>query len=390
MELYVLDSLLRRTQVVDQFESLIWTDRYADCGDFELDIVSTNATRAMFQVGTHLAVNNSYSVMTVETSEDTESTDGKDILKVKGFSIEDVLKDRVAKNTMSSTTFEPTWNFTDTPGNIARAMFDHICRTGSLNTNDIIPFLQPGSIFSAGTNPESTTPITWSQAPAVLFDAIKELCDPYDLGFRLYRNFDNSQLYFEIYTGDDRTTRQTTLPAVIFGPAFDNIQNTTELINIQGSKNVAYVFSPAGYKVVYGEHVDSSIVGFDRRVLVVNADVALADPASDTLMTEAGTQALNNVRATEMFDGEINQYSTYVYGVDYTLGDIVEVRNRDGVTTYKRITENILISDSNGDRSYPTLAAGVFLGVNTWASLTNKSTVWNDYDADTTTTWSTL
>ena len=390
MEVYILDSLLRRTQVVDKFESAIWTERYSEFGDFEIDIKSTLESRGQFQAGTQLAVNNSYRVMTVETVEDTVDAEGKDILKVKGRELVSMLLDRVFKNTMSDTTSEPDSTMIDTPGNIARMMFDHIARTGGLDAKDVIPFLQPGSIFAAGTNPETTTIITWVQTPEILYTAIKNVCDPYDLGFRLYRNFDTSQLYFDVYTGDDRTTRQTLKAPVVFSTGLDNIQNTSELTNIQGSKNVAYVFSPAGHLVVYGENVPSDITGFDRKILVVNASVVAGDPDADTLMIQAGTEALNQARASQMFDGEINQYGQYQYGTDYNLGDIVEMRNKDGIITYKRVTEHIFVSDANGDRSYPTLTADLFTGVDTWISWNNKSTAWIDFDSDTTTTWSTL
>ena len=36
MELLVLDTNLQTVDVVDTFESLIWTDRYDKCGDFEI------------------------------------------------------------------------------------------------------------------------------------------------------------------------------------------------------------------------------------------------------------------------------------------------------------------------------------------------------------------
>jgi hypothetical protein len=55
MEVYTLDSLLRRTTVVDVYQSLIWTERWIESGDFQLDIVSTPATRRLFAAGTKLA-----------------------------------------------------------------------------------------------------------------------------------------------------------------------------------------------------------------------------------------------------------------------------------------------------------------------------------------------
>lgn len=380
MEVYVLDSLLRRSEVVDKFESLIWTERFADLGDFELDLKSTLEARSQFTTGTRLAINNSYRVMTVETVEDTTDSEGKQLLKVKGRSLEALLQDRVVKNTLSDLTTEPNWVFTDTPGNIARTMFDHICRDGVLDLNDKIPFLMPGTIFSEDTLPETETEIRWEQLPDSLFNAIKTLADLYDLGFRLVRNFDMSQLYFDIYSGNDRTTRQTTLPPVIFSVSLDNLQDTTEFSTIENSKNVAYVFSPAGFAVVYGENVDPDIEGFDRRVLVINAsDITADNPDVEAALTQRGTEELSKRRMQTLFDGELNQYAEYKYGVDYQLGDLVELRNKDGIITYKRVTEQIFVCDSTGERSYPTLSLDLFAGVDTWLSWHNKTTAWEDF-----------
>lgn len=383
MEVYILDSLLRRTQVVDKFESLVWTERFSEIGDFELDLKSTLESRGQFLVGNRIAINNSYRVMTVETVEDVTDPDGKELLKVKGRSLEAILDDRVVKNTMTDLTTDPSWTLVDTPGNIARTMFDHIIRLTSLSPSDGIPFLQPGSIFPDGTVLEPGTPITWTQNPDSLYNAIKAVLDPYDLGFRLIRNFDQSELYFDVYAGNDRTSPVTPNAAVIFSPGLDNIQNTTELTNIQGSKNIAYVFSPAGFKIVYGENVDPLTTGFDRRVLMVNAsDITVDNPDVDGAMIERGTQELLKNRAQTMMDGEINQYINYIYGVDYDLGDLVEMRNKDGIITYKRVTEQIFVCDAQGERSYPTLTADIFAGADTWLNWTNKSTAWADLDAN--------
>lgn len=382
MEAYVLDSLLRRTEVIDLYESFIWTERFSDVGDFELKLKSTPGNRGLLTAGTQLAINNSYRVMTVETVEDTTTEDGKEVLNVKGYSLEDVLGDRVAKNTMSNLVTEPDWIITDTPGNVARTMFNHICRSGALDILDIIPFIQPGSIFAPSTIPESTTDIVWTQAPDSLYTAIKAVCDAYDLGFRLVRNFDTSQLYFDVYSGNDRTSRQTVLTPVIFSPNIDNLQNTTEYSTIQGSKNVAYVFANAGFAIVFGEGVDTEIDGFERRVLTVNAQVEVGNPDVSGALTQAGEEALRGVRSLSYFDGETNQNSEYTYGVDYDLGDLVELRNKDGIVTYKRVTEQIFVCDVAGERSYPTLTMDASTGADTWLSWNSDTKAWADFTTE--------
>jgi hypothetical protein len=388
VEIYILDNLLRRISVFDKFESLIWTERFQDIGDFELDLKSTLENRSQFLPGTKLAINESYRVMTVEAVEDTTDDDGKQMLKVAGTSLENMLADRIAKENPTDLEVEPTWDITDTPGSIARTMFKRICEDGSFNTADKIPFLMPQAVLgplSHGTIPEESSEIKWSQAPDGLLTVIKNVLSPYDLGFRLYRNFDTSQLYFDVYSGDDRTTRQTTFPPVVFATNLETLQNTTELTTIQNSKNVAYVLAQGQTpQIVLDENVDPDIEGFERRVLAVTVDLADDDPDPTGTMIQAGQQALRENRGQALFDGEVNQYSQFKYGIDYQLGDIVEMRNVDGIISYKRVTEQIFVSDNQGERSYPTLAEDFFAGVDTWIAWNTKTTVWEDFDSEMT------
>lgn len=391
MELYTLDTLLRREEVIDKFDSAIWTERWQGFGDFELRVPSTRANRQLFRPGLMLASNESYRVMVVETSEDSTDADGKKQLLVKGPSLEQILDDRMAWGVLDDLTTVPKWTLTGTPANICRQIFDTICRTGTIDIKDKIPFLMSGTIFPTPSIAEPTDVITVELDLQTVYAAIKNLCELYDLGFRLVRNFDTSQLYFDIYTGTDRTTKQTVRPAVIFSPELDNLQNTTELNSRNDWKNVAYVFSPVGYEIVYSILTDASADGFDRRVLVVRADdITDTDPVvASALMVQRGKEELSKHRKFMLFDGEISQTSSYVYGVDYNLGDMVEMRNVDGAVNYMRVTEQIFVSDEQGDRAYPTLTVYVSITPGSWLAW-DPTEVWLDYDADTTTTWSTL
>lgn len=384
MEVYILDSLLRREHVVDKFESAIWTERFAAKGEFELILQSTVQSRNLFTKGKKLAINNSHRVMTVETVEDSTDEDGKAMLKVRGPSLEAILEDRVAKDTLSDLTTEPKWVITDTPGDIARTVFNDICVLGNLDPDDVIPFITTGSSFPSDTIAESSTSITVNLDPNTVYAVIKGICDLYDLGFRLTRNFDTSQLFFNIYSGRDRTSNQAVDTPVIFAPNLDNMKNTVELTSIEKSKNVAYVFSPDGYAVVYPSWVDpTTLDGFERRVLLVNAsDITSADyPDIPGALELRGLEELAKSRGFTAFDGEISQYSQYIYGVHYNLGDLVEMRNSDGVLNQMRVTEQIFVCDSEGERAYPTLTLQSFVELGAWTASEYYNRVWEDWGA---------
>lgn len=353
MEFYTLDGLLRREWIFDRFESLIWTERFSDVGDFQLVIESTPETRSLLTAGTKVVVNVSKRVMEIETIVNTNDDAGRSLIKIQGKELVKILDDRLAAD--SIVTDEP-WVITDYPANVARYMFDQVCSFGWPLAADVLPFLVSGSIYPPGTIPEPSDVITWYQERDTLYNAIKKLVDLYALGFRLVRNGDESQLYFDIYSGNDRTTAQTELSPVVFSRELDNLQNTREFKTIDGLKTVAYVFAPAGVRIVYAEGVDPGITGFERRVLTVKSTVAAGTSDWEALLDQEGAKALSEHRTLQAFDGEVNQNSNYQYEIDYFLGDLVEMLNTDGMTNNMRVTEQIFVEDQEGERAYPTLS----------------------------------
>jgi hypothetical protein len=397
--------------------------------------------------------------MTVEFVENKIDSEGRQLLSVKGRSLESILEDRTARNTFVNLFTTPKWVLTGTPGAIARQIFNEICRTNVNFADDEIPFLQPGSILPASTIVEPDEEITVEIPLQSVYKAIKDICDNYDLGFRLVRNFDESELYFDIYSGSDRTTLQSLLEPVVFSPDLDNLTNTSEITSIASYKNVAYVFHTYGVQVVTADGVSVEVEGFDRKVLEVDAsditlperpyDIATAHkdsinafieavaddlgktylrnllnksrllpdnitaltgyttgilltptdrtnlsaalnqsvtyqdsvetPWLNNALTQRGRDELNKNRPLSAFDGEVPTNSSYKYNINYNLGDLVEMRNSDGITNQMRVTEQIFVSDREGERSYPTLTVDRFITAGSWLSW-DYNQVWQDAD----------
>jgi hypothetical protein len=388
MELYILDALFKRKYVIDRYISLIWTERFQQFGDFQLDIYSSYQSRSLLVTNTYLAMSGSNYIMRIESFEDDVDAEGKHILIVKGRSMEAILMDRVAKDSLSNLTTSPQWNITLPPADIARKVFHDICVTGILDPGDVIPGIVEGSLLGTGTIAEPLDPITVQIKPSTVYDVTTNICTTWELGFRFLRKDSTGEIWYDIYAGSDRTTAQTTLNPVIFAPQLDNLQNTKELVTIDKAKNVAYVFSPDGFEMVYPFGVDPTVEGFERRVLVVDASDITSTSTTDvpSALIQRGTEALAAARMYKGFDGEISKNSQYIYGRDYNMGDLVEMQNIDGVANYMRVTEQIFTCDANGIRSYPTLSTNLFIATGSWLSWMNNKQ-WFDLDADPT-TWS--
>lgn len=382
MEVYTLDPLLRRSELFEDFESLIWTERYKQYGDFKMDMYSSYRSRNLLKPDTLLAMSDSKRVMKIETFEDATDDSNRRMLTVRGRSLETLMYDRVARPAFNQPE-NPPWTITGlTATGVARKIFHDICVTGILSPYDVIPFINEGSFLETSNIPEPVDLVTVELEAMSVYEAISKLADIWNFGFRILRNDDSSQLHFDVYMGADRTSGQSVLPAVVFSPQLDNLQNTKELTTTEGAKNVAYVFSPAGDKVVYADGVDPDVSGFERRVLSVSASDVTTEKYPtpeevDLILTQKATEALAQARTFQAFDGEISQTSYYKPGRNYNVGDLVEMRNVDGLANNMRVTEIIYAADREGVRSYPTLSINQFINTGSWLSWLNNK-MWSE------------
>ena len=459
MELYTLDGLLRRTEIVEGFESFIWTERYSDIGRLSIVTPSTQQFRNLLPNGTFLGLSESRRVMVVDTIEDKE-TDGVKKLYITAKELTNIFKDRLALTGTAGT--EPGhWKAVGEPSDIIRTLFDYTCRDGSLTLTDKLPLMDPGSLYASGNLPEDTNVYSVERPYSDLFSAVKELADVWDLGFRLYKGDDNSKLYFDVYKGNDRTTNQSTLNPVIFSEDLDSLQEVSELTSVATSKNVAYVRNNYTAVTVYAIGASDTTSGFTKRTLYVDGtdidyaprsntltsaqeiainkalglketltperdalqklldkerftsgeaaliptftsaqvtatrltagektDIDAAATAStaleaaeltamQALMAQRGEEELAKNRSISAFDGQITQLSPYKYNRDYDMGDLVEMRNSSGLTNQMLVTEQIFVSDEEGERAYPTLTIKLFITPGSWLAWENTQT-WLD------------
>lgn len=376
LEWYVLDDSLRRSQVIEKFNSFIWTERYSAYGDFQIVTQSTFQNRQLLSPKTWIGKKDSYYVAQVDTVADSTDDTGARTITVTGKFVEALLLDRVAMPNLVGTAITPNWVLTAKPADIANEMFTQICVVGTLNQQDTIPFYQFGTLLPPGSIPMPDSLVTISAAPDMLYNTIKQICDTYGMGFRIVKNGDLSELYFEIYTGNDLTSSQIVRNPVIFDPAMDNLSNISMVTSTastqyagQSAKTVAYVFAQNGTAVVYAPGASPEDSGTDRRVLLINSsNTDAAGPTLTAALQQEGVQGLAAATPIFSFDGELPPTVPYIYGVDYNLGDVVEERNSDGVGNQMIVTEQIFTSDDTGEHAYPTLALYQTITPDTWIS----------------------
>ena len=371
MQLYVLDKtyLQRSGAIIDDFESLVWTDRYSGWGDFRLVIPwnPTNAARlakgTWLEAGTTsygLADTGYYEVMIVETVEIKESDDEPAKMTVSGRSFLSMTENRATGTAFTNAGSSYDNGGTTTPQGVIETLVNNAAYYSYLEQSNY--YDEWPSFSVAESEPDEPNNIDVTIKSGELYNRCKEVADAYNVGmslglWRLSIDLGYPAIFmFCAYKGLDLTTSQTENPPVIFGSNFDTLANTTELRSMSGSKNVAYVYGKD--KVVSTWLSATEPRYWDRRVLIVEAsDIAGTTTSATNKLKNRGKIELRKLLETTAFDGEIPLDSPYIFNVHYTMGDIVELRSSSGLIQKMRVTEYIRTQDANGERAFPTLTA---------------------------------
>jgi len=386
MDIFILDALLRPIDVVDQYISFIWTERWSTMGDFTLETLATPNNRRRFVADAMLSITQSKRVMIIEKVEEVDDVEKGNVLKITGRCLNSLLEKRLcaALNITTGMISVSSDTIGAAPPELLTYYFFRQCSTDPLDPGDTIPFLQPDgtpSLYPA-ENISVTYPsdFQWSIKPMNLYAAFQTLTTQYDVGFRFYKDPNASKLYFESVQGCDRTTRQTTYTPVIFSHDMANLIDTTNLVD--KSEYVNTVWMVYSYKDADNNDANISVYvtvpdialsggGFQQKTKIVTITqipegMALVDVPA--YLTQLGQGELSRSQSINVYDGEVAQNSNYVYERDYNLGDVVEIQGSDGGTAYMRVVEQIFKDDASGYASYPSLIRKDYVAPGTWAS----------------------
>lgn len=348
MEVYVLDQNFDTVAVVDEFESLIWTDRYDEYGDFELYLAMDQSLLNYVKQDYYLWCSDSEHLMIIEQLNITSDVEEGNKLIVTGRSLESILDRRIV------------WGQKVLTGYLQDAIYI------LLKENIIAPTIEDRKIenfiftFSQEekiTKLEIDTQYTGDN----LYEVINALCTKHQIGFKLILNSEN-KFEFSLYVGEDRTYDQTQNPYVIFSPKFENIINSSYLESRQAMKNVTLVAGEgegASRKMV----TVGSASGIARRELFTDArdissDVGDGKTLSTTeyneQLTQRGTEKLSECEEVISFEGEVEATRMFKYGEDFFVGDIVQIANEYGHEGTAYISEFVMNQSESGISMYPT------------------------------------
>lgn len=348
MEIMVLNEKLERIYILDFYESLIWTDRYFSCGDFELYTTMQSRLLNYIRQGRYLQIRESDHIMIIEKIQITSDIDTGNKLIVTGRSIESILDRRII------------WGQVVVNTSIQSAI------KGLITDNVISPSDPkrriPNFIFQeVDDSAINAINIRAQYTGDNLYDVIQMMCEEAGIGFKIFLN-DSGQFVFTLYAGKDRSYNQTENPYVIFSPKFDNMLSGNYMESNSNLKNVTLI---AGE----GEGRDRRYVsigdkeGLERRELFTDArDISskkedgtvIAQDEYTKQLARRGVEKLLEYPNVVSFEGRIETRTMFKYGEDFFNGDIVQIANEYGHETRVRILEVVMSENSEGISVYPT------------------------------------
>ena len=350
MDLMILDENLEPYAILDTYNSFIWTDRYNECGDFEIYTKMSKDILDVVKQDYYLTQPNSDRVMIIEKLLISTDVEEGDNLTVTGRSLESILDRRIIWGQKTL-----TGNFQDG----IKTLLNECIISPSNEKRKISNF-----IFEASTDPAITAMTIDAQYTGDnLYEVISNLCIERDIGFQVTLN-DNKQFVFKLYTGKNRSYDQVENPYVIFSPNFDNLISSNYIESKSSLKNVALIGGEEKEDVARVWEAVGNASGLNRREIFTNAsdisseqdDVQISAADYKLLLRQRGKEALAEPdnRAALSFEGEAETSGMFVYGIDFFQGDIVQVEDAYGHESKARITEIVTSDDTSGFSVYPT------------------------------------
>lgn len=346
MNIYVLNESLERIAIIDNYTSIIWTNRYYEAGDFELYLQATSDLIAVLQEDYYLIreghEDNAMIIESIEISTDIELGN---FLTIRGRCLKSIVYRRII------------WQQTSMTGLL------ETCLTRLLNENIIAPSNPKRKIANFSIDNLVATGLTISAQYTGdnLGESIAALCTSYGFGWDVKLDLEQKKFLFILYAGTDRSYRQNVVPWVVFSNAYENILTTDYTFDKSEYANVVKVAGEGeGIARKYASVGDAS--GLARREIYADArdlstnEGEITSAEYNEQLKERGLEALAERVDHQDFEGEVVDY-TYKYGEDYFLGDIVEVVNEYGMEAVTRVIEVISSEDESGIYTIPTFSS---------------------------------
>lgn len=215
---YLINKVLEKIAIIDNFTSIIWNKKFNDFGEFELCLPATTENFDNIKNTTFIMRPDDDMIGMIKKVELDTNVESGDQIIVSGYGAEILLSQRIVWNTI---------NFDGTVENLIRKMINDAFINPPANQYQRIMRLPNGYEYAPKMIDLQNPAADFSETTIIqisydnIGEKIKELCKTYNYGFKMtFPDYTNKKLVFELYKSNDLSD------TVIFSEKFNNLIET--------------------------------------------------------------------------------------------------------------------------------------------------------------------
>lgn len=330
--------------IVDTYNSLIWANRFRQCGDFEIYVSISTDLVELLQEGRWVVRPDDDMVGIIETVKIGTDEENGDFLQVSGRCLRQILGRRII------------WDQTELSGSAENGLRKLV--NDAIISPEISARKYDKLVLAEAHGYTETVSAQYTGDN--LREAVESICASKNYGFKI--TMETAQLVLDFYKGTNRAMSQHENPRVIFSEDNDNLRATTYTLDSTNYKTVALVAGEGEGKKRKRVAVEltEDTEGLHRRELYVDArdlsseDGEISAEDYEAQLADRGATGLSEAPIVQSMEGTIEPMQMYAYKQDYFLGDIVTVVNKYGVAVDTQVLEVVEVWDEDGYTCTPT------------------------------------
>ena len=349
---------------IDNFTSLVWCEKYTECGSFTLMLPMSRELFAVLQSSAYLSVSGRPGLGRVERirfSADASGTNGVGTLTVSGRMAVSLLSDRmILRGTRAK-------------GELVSCVETVVKENACADAGErALPYLTIGA--GEALLDSSGTEYTVDDAPGgqALDEWVRSVLSEVGAAYRILPDYAAGQLVFSVYRGLDRTPSQNVNGCAVFSSSFASVGEMEFVSDKSDYKNFAFIAGEGEGDARIIETLDLRAAGEPLRELYVDArdlrsddgETVLDEASYRKLLLARGRQRLSEHNHVLTLEGSAAVYAagetaaeemlsadtlppigavlgpSMRAGVDYALGDLCGIASDAlGAVWEERITE---------------------------------------------------
>lgn len=356
-DVYLCDRAFQRIDIIEDFVSMVWVDRYYSAGDVELTFTPDAWGLRRIRMRHYLSFEDSTQYMLIESI--TEDSKTK-LITVRGRDLRSLFDRRINKGIL----LEGNPMEQSATGAIVESFRKNIKDTPVIS--DRFENLVEGTHYW----PWGGGPMGFRDfAAETVYAEMVSIGESSNVGWTV-EYYDRykvpsggtywDKLVFYVFYGIDRSIKQNDRTAVVFDARLENLENVSRIQSEKDWANVVFVkdktHSSGGVYVYISGFVDDDFKT-GRRVMVTSVD-----GEDRTRYTEAqwadlrrgyARRAARKRQRVDYLDGRLVD-TIFNYRWDYHMGDLVTIGQDRTSAQDARIVEYIYSKTENGIEQYPT------------------------------------